>query len=79
LARDHRGAQLARYPLRIDLVVRRFGVGHLVFEFHVQHPLDRVQCGVDGGEVGVAVGIHECSHDRRGISRRLAAVRNEGV
>jgi hypothetical protein len=47
--------------------------------FTSQHPLDRVQCGVDGGEIGMAVAIHECSHDRRGTSRRPAAVRNDGA
>ena len=69
-------------PLRINLVVRRFGVGRLVFEFHVQHPLDCVQCGVDGGEVQHVVSAGACwpTSERRCVAAAsLRRVREEAV
>ena len=61
--------QLAGDLLRARLVVPQVGVGGLVFELFdpdtqsldVEHPLHRGQGGVEGGDVGLTVGIHGSS------------------
>ena len=58
--------QLAGDLLGVRLVVPQFGIGGLVLELldaaaqpvDIEHPLHRGQGGVEGGDVGLTVGIH---------------------
>ena len=69
--------QLAGDLLGVRLVVPEVRIGRLVFELldaapqpvDVEHPLHRRQGGVEGGDIGLTVGIHGSSRYRPGSSR----------
>ena len=74
--------QLTGDALGAGLVVPEVGVGRLVLQlfdptaqpFDVEHPLHRGQDGVEGGDIGLTVGIHGSSRYRR-QGARLASER----
>ena len=61
--------ELAGDALGAGLVVPEMRIGRLVLELldataqtlDVEHPLHRGQGGVEGGDIGLSVGIHGCS------------------